>query len=311
MSKSKKDYNAIKSKLKNKILNSNEFIPKYIDSNNVEKHSWFDIENFNYLDSKPITTNILNKSELRIEQIKLFLNFKQKNIINEWIEIARIIYNITVKYFRNNKLTSFKTVRSIIKNSFNEQLLNRINLCNMPHHVQDNAINDVIKAYKTSISLIKAKHVKCFKIRYKKINKPKQTIVIEKADFSKRKNSFYVSSLGEIISSKLFNNIEHDTRLTKVNNMYILNVPVNKKIKQNINQYEKCGIDPGNCTFLTVYNPEGECQKIFNRKNNERLKNMLKRKIKLNSLCVKTKKINKALLKNNYKIRNLIKRITL
>lgn len=148
-----------------------------------------------------------------------------------------------------------------------------------------------------------------------KKSKPTKTIVIEKQDFSKTKNSFYVTALGEIDSIEPIKreNIEHDSRLTynTLNKTYILSVPRPRIIKNNNSEYNICGIDPGNKTFMTVYNPEGKCLKIFNRDNNKRLSLLLKRKLKLLKLNKEHKivKYKKSMLKNNKKIINLVKEL--
>jgi putative transposase len=170
-----------------------------------------------------------------------------------------------------------------VKPLFSSNLQNIINKYTVPNHVVDNAINDVIKAYKTSYSLQKKGIIKCFKVRYKKFSKDNQTIVIEKEDFSKVKNGFYISYLGEIDCNYNLkrSNILCNTRLTykKLTNTFILNVPtyVNKYEIEPTNRI--CSIDPGYKTFLTVYNPNGHCLKIFNRKNTIMLTQLLKKRI--------------------------------
>ena len=56
---------------------------------------------------------------------------------------------------------------------------------------------------------------------------------------------------------------------------------INKKITKEVNQYSTCSIDPGNITFATIYNPEGNCQKLFTRSNTTRLSNLLKKKLSM------------------------------
>lgn len=302
----------IKKDLKQKILKNNYFKPGIKHCDELNKLSWFDIKTYNYNEKKTQSKKQLNESKLylRAKQVKLYPTVKQKNKIDEWIEVARLIYNITVKYFKTNKLTSFMTVRPIIKQLYPDSLKNRIKSSKIPSHVQDNAINDVCKAYKSSFALLKAGYINCFRIRYKKVNKPKQCIVFEKCDYSTKNNCFYSKYLGKMNTSHKLN-ILHDCRLTKEYGNYILNIPENKIYKHIFNQYKECGIDPGNKTFLTIFNPEGECLKIFNRDINQKLTKKIKKHYELKNLYYKTKfnKYNKAILKNNKKIRNLVKEL--
>lgn len=312
--KRKKEFDDNKIKLKQRIKKCKYFVPENKVCDSTENLSWFDVESYNYsehVQQTPPMQNILdNNIFLRAKQVKLYLTDTQKKMIDEWIEVARLIYNLTVKYFKTNKLCSFITVRSIIHNLYPESLRKRIILTKVPVHVTDNAISDVCKAYKTSIALIKAKYIKCFKIRYKKLTKPKQTIVLEKQDYSLSKKCFYPSKLGFIQMSHDLS-ILHDCRLTRDFGTYILNVPCDKEYKTQYKQYKECGIDPGNKTFLTVFNPEGECLKIFNRDKVKRLTNKIKKKYKLKKLIFKTnlKKYSNALLKNNKQIRDLVKEL--
>lgn len=302
----------IKKDLQQKILKTNYFKPNNKPCDKFNKLGWFDIKTYNYKTNKPKIENKFDEYKIyqRAKQIKLYPTVEQKKKLDEWIEISRLIYNMTVKYFKTNKVISFKSVRPIIHKLYPESLKQRIKLAEMPKHVENNAISDVCKAYKSSFALKKAGHVKCFRIRYKKLNKPKQCIVLEKQDYSKKQNCFYPKKLGYINTSHKIN-IDHDCRLTKDYDDYILNIPSNKKCKTESKQYKECGIDPGNKTFLTVFNPEGECLKIFNRDINRRLIKKINKGYNLKKLHFETKfnKYKKAILKNNKQIRNLVKEL--
>jgi len=292
-----------------KILNSKYFIPDININWCTYNLSWFDVETtLNYLNEQ-VKINNTKVNILRAKSIDLKLNIKQANTIKMWIEGARIIYNITVKYFRKKKLCSLASVRKQIYNLIPIIIKNY----NIPKHIIDNSINDVIKAHKSSIALIKTGQIKSYQIKYKKITKNKQTIVIEKQDFSKVKNSFYIKSLNEINSSMPINDIKYDTRLSydKLKNKFTLYVPSNKEIKNVKNRKDICAIDPGNKTFLTCYSPENKCLKIFNRDKKNKITKLIKRKIILTKLFneFKLKKYKTALLKNNKKMINNVKEL--
>jgi transposase len=288
---------------------SKYFIPENLQNIKRYKFSCFDIEEFDYLNNQKLSQEVkVNNEVLRCEQIKLTVTPLQKNILLSWIESARLIYTITVKYLRSRKdLISFFKLRPIIKTLFTNTFKEKIK--DLPVHIIDNSIKDVLKAYKTSIALLKSKHIKFFRIRYKKQNKPKQTIVIEQQDFSVKRNGFYVSKLGNLKSSKSITreNIKHDTRLTydKNSNKFLLNNPINKKITKEVNQYSTCSIDPGNITFATIYNPEGNCKKLFTRSNTTRLSYLLNKKLSM----LKCDRNKKSILRVNRKIYNFVKEV--
>jgi len=293
----------------NKLKTSTYFIPDVNIKWNAYNLSWFDIETtLNYLNEQ-VSINKTDNRILRAKSIDLKLNTKQANTIKTWIEGARIIYNITVKYFRKNILCSLASVRKQIYRLIPTIIKNY----NIPKHIIDNSISDVIKAHKSSIALIKSGHIRSYQIKYKKITKNKQTIVIEKQDFSKIKNSFYIKSLNEINSSTPINNIKYDTRLSydKLKNKFTLFIPSEKETKIVNNRKNICAIDPGNKTFLSCYSPEYKCLKIFNRDKQNKITKLIKRKIILTKLFneFKLKKYKIALLKNNKKIMNNVKEL--
>lgn len=270
-----------------KITKSKYFIPNLYNAyNDIKLNTWFDLKqinnDINYTGSFKLVKQKTVKL-MRAEQLPLNLNIHQQTLIKHWIEIARIVYNLTVFYYRKNKLTSFYDARKIIKPMFNSNLKHLINVYNVPTHVIDNAIADVYKSYKTSFALKKSGHIRNFKIRYKKYSKDKQTIVIEKEDFSTKKNGFYISYLGKIDTTYILikSNILANTRLTykKSVNSFILNIPKEITKFNNKPTNKLCSIDPGNKTFLTVYNPNGLCFKIFNRKITSKLTKLLKKRI--------------------------------
>lgn len=314
------------------IKNSKYFIPN--EENNTFTKSQFDISWFD-LESKIYhlhdNINIENKiiDEIKIitsKNIKLTFNKIQKQILLKWFESARLVYNATIYYFKHNKLCSFFTARKEVKkmlpeyiNSFNEKYY-------VPCLIIDNAINDVCKAYKSTLALLKKGEITHFKLKYKKYTKDKQSIVLEKTTFNTNINCFYPTifkknildfefkSVEKLInslenkelyinflnlvterykkyidlnlkssSSILKENITCDSRLSynRLNDTFILHIPK----EQVINSFEKkdnvCAIDPGNKTFLTIFDPEGKTFKICNRDNNLKfnlMKNIIKRK---------------------------------
>lgn len=296
---------------KNKILQSKHFLPNEIESI-TQKHSWFDIEQYNYGNDKHSSKKVIENKIIRCKQIKISPNPLQKKILLEWIELARIIYNQTVQYLKHNESMSFISLRPIIKALFMDHFKQRIIQSKLPVHIIDNAIKDVIKARKTAFTLLKLKHIKRFRLRFKKQSKLTQTITIEHGDFSKVKNSFYTKALGELESSLPItkNKIFHDCRLTydSNKNIFILHSPRDITITESQEQFNSCGIDPGLKTFLTLYNPEKSCMKIMNRDKTLKLTRLIKKKIALMKLD-RTRFTKKALLRTNRKIYNNVKEL--
>lgn len=317
------------------IKNSKYFLPNE-EANKFTKSqlnlSWFDLETKIYTLSDKFQ-NVENKSidEIKIttsRNIKLTFNKIQKQILLKWFESARLAYNATIYYFKHNKLCSFFTARREVKKIFPEY----INLFNEKYYVPcliiDNAINDVYKAYKSTIALLKKGEIAHFKLKYKKYTKDKQSIVLEKTTFNDNINCFYPTNFKRNIIDLKFNNVQKtinsfstktkeyynkflnvviekskntidlnlkssssilkenikcDSRLSynRLNNTFILHTPKETIIKSFKKKDNVCAIDPGNKTFLTIYDPEGKTVKIYNRDENLKfnlMKNVIKRK---------------------------------
>jgi len=308
---SKKPRKKLKKIPKRKILNSNHFIPTKLIGKRI-KHSWFDIKTYDYGSNNASRSKEINIDVLRCKQVKINPTIAQKKILLEWIELARLIYNQTVQYLKHHECYSFTKLRPLIKALFKPHFLKRINDTKMPVHVIDNAIKDVLKARKTSLSLLKAGHIKRFRLRFKKQSKPRQTIVIEQQDFSKVENAFYVKALGSISSSLPIKGeyINHDCRLTydMNKNIFTLNVPTDRNIDISSSRFETVSIDAGLKTFLTIYNPEKECLKIMNRTHTLKLSKLINKKIALLKLK-RSRVIKKAILHTNRKIYNNVKEL--
>jgi len=168
--------------------------------------------------------------------------------------IYRTVYNWTVKYFRSNKLLSFYKIRSIIREEIrrNKSFNIIVEKSKIPKHTIDNAIHDVVKAYKTCISNIKNRNISHFRLRFKK---QPNMVVIEGQSFSKKKNAFCVKALG-IMKSKTPIESKKDSRLIFRNGKFLLYIPYEKKYEKKILRREVCALDPGIRTFQTVYSPD-------------------------------------------------------
>src|SRR3989304_1144737 len=180
-------------------------------------------------------SNEISETVLRCKKIIIKFSKIQRKIIRKWIDIYRWIYNFTIKYTRTSKMKSFYTLRKEIKESFTYGQKEYI--YQMPSHILDQAINDVVKSYKTCMSNKKEGNIKRFRLRYKK----------------------------------------------KINNIFILNIPVEKEKYKVGNREEICSIDPGIRTFQTLYSKKyisefgkdiykeigTKIDKIENKKENE------------------------------------------
>ena len=195
-----------------------------------------------------------DKKILRCKQIIVKPNLKQREILMEWFALYKYTYNQTVSYIRLNGIKSFKTLRPIIKDAFNQEIKDRILACKIPVHTIDNAVKDVTKAYKSSFALHKGK--KKFRIRYKKEGAT-HTLVLEQSAFSKVKNSFS-QHVGIIDTDTPMGKPNHDCRLSCRNGTIMLYAPIDKPTTECYQSERVCSLDPGLRTFQTVYCKSGD-----------------------------------------------------
>lgn len=345
---------------KDKILKTNFFVPnKNFEWSKENNKSFSNFDNLSSLYEVINKEKIpFNKTEytrfkpkksnkeydyMKCKQVRIYPKDRQKEIILDWIEKARIVYNIALNYAKQVNNFSYRSIRNIVidemlKPVFRNKLYyqkegSKTKTWIVPCEVIRSAIEDVCKSYDSSLALKKAGYIKSFNIKPKSKHKLKQTILISSADFNKDKNTFYSSYLlekkeiisktglkkiinvknSDIIDSKDFdltdihNIYQSDVRLTynTCTKVFMLNIPVKydfQKEKISEKKFSVCGIDPGLKTFMTIYNPEGYCEKIFNRDITKKLNFLVNRKLKLNSLENKQQKHYKALKKINYRI---------
>lgn len=281
---------------KRRIRNSTFWKPSAERETILNSHSWFDIKN-KKLDSvcgtKVENTNTL----LRCKRVDINPTHKQRNILKTWLEIYRQVYNITVHYFRSHKILSLYKARDRMRIELdkNTYLCGLIKNSAMPLHTVNHAIFDVIKAYKTAFSNLKNKNIKHFRLRYKKINKHAQSLVLESSLFHSnkkgltviknkittrnnrklRKCSVNLTNLNPVCDL----DVKHDVRLqfNSRTNRFTLHVPMYKKIVSNRHKLNKCALDPGIRTFQTVYSDSGICYQIGSSNTNSHLKTLIDR----------------------------------
>jgi len=312
-------FDILKSENPNKIK-QNTFIDTNIDKitrtkkiqiypNKEQKkilQKWFN----NYIDvynktNDFIISKILNKDKLVTENFK-YINFRN---------------------IRDKEMKEYKNILS------NETKINK--------HLLDEAIKHNVTMYKSGITNLKEKNIKDFRIRPLSKDKRRKNLIIESNLISKSKNGFCISILNEMKTQNNYKLQEINKTFTlqydKYYNKYFLFIPIEikkvdnnleyyidkskinldkkvsiKKVKNNISNRiktdNKCGIDGGIRTFLTVYSPN-ETYEIGNDLKST-LKSYYKKIDKITSLkdtnVINEKKYKKGITKIHEKISNKI-----
>jgi transposase len=294
----------------------NKFIyPSLLKSANiVESHSWFDIKirknnrykkkpkkkkhKFNYIDTF---------------KIKLQLNKLQKNKIKLWLDNCIDVYNLTNQYIKqnlNDKYTNFKDVVNFynLRKMLNPAIENICKTNKLNKHTADYNVKHCVEMYKSAYSNFKNGHIKKFNIKDLDKNRRRKNLIIEPNSVSKKNNSIFNRQLGVIKSSLSLNKINKNSVLQYdiYKKTFIIISPKESQKEVYLEQYNKCGIDIGVRTFLTVYSPE-ETHEIGTN-TNEKIDKINKRldKIKSNKDQLKESQYNKLFYKYSDKLKNLI-----
>ena len=220
--------------------------------NNINTHSWFNMSLITPPKVKKKTKTIEKISYVSTTTILLELTNNQKAIIFKWLDDVIDVYNLTNEYIKENKLTTkdinFYNLRYKLKPDI--QLICSRN--KLAKHTADYAVKHCVEMYKSAIS---NKH-KNFNIRNLLKSRRRKNLVIEPTAVSKRKNTIF--GMDEIKSSiPLKENMKKNSILQydRIKKTIKIITPKENKEEIEMKRYEKCGIDIGVRTFLTVYNP--------------------------------------------------------
>jgi putative transposase len=278
-------------------------------------NSWFNIKEFKspnivHFKNNNLTTNKPEQINFSSKCIILKLTPKQKIIINEWLNTYLKMYNIALKYIKNNIKTDKNVLNFIyLRNKLKIKKQELLKNSSIKVHDVDYAIKLVCQNYKSALSNYKAGNIKHFRVRYWKTYKNIKIMDLEKVNFSKK--GIRCQILGEVKGyyngqPYNFGGITKDCKLQKVNNEYYLYVPTKIK-KEGLTKKENkvITIDPGIRRFGTGIT-ENKIIKIGEGCGKE-IERYLKRKDKImeNELIdKKVKKKNEQMI--NKKIKNLV-----
>jgi transposase len=282
--------------------------------NKINTHSWFSIKETVEEPNNPIDTkqHYLETNEdvkYKCKRIELDLTNKQKHIVNIWLNSFAEMYNVALKYIKENyndkKVFNFMYLRNLLKNE--KEILVKKSF-NIKVHDIDYAIKLACQNYKSADTNFKKGNIKTFRIRYWRRNKTVKIMDMEKNNFSG--NSIRKNILGEVkgyYNGKRFNfsDIDCDSRLQKKGGNYYLFVPILLNEQNNLHQEGTITIDPGIRRFGTAIT-HNKVVKI-GENCSEKIKNYFLRKDKILSnpnINKNTKSKNEKMI--NKKIYNLV-----
>ena len=253
------------------LPSQNNIIETNIKPNIFNYKNWFNTEHYisnNKLDNIEINKERAYKDTTKTNKIKLYLNKDQKQFINRLYGAYRYFYNRAIQYINNyNKFThktsylinakdtvnivvnlkeekskfSNITMRRLLKDNYPEW----IKEFNIPVHLIDQAFIEACDNYKKCMEKYK-ENKKPFKLKPKTKKNKYQTMNIESAMISTKKNGIFVN-LKDQNNKCVFKKIKSSLPFKKILNFcdssitynqrlneYYLNATYNDKSKKDI-----------------------------------------------------------------------------
>ena len=267
-------------------------------------------------------------------KIRLYPSEAQRSTLNRWMGCARWTYNQCLSGINNDGIKkSKKELRKHCISSKSEIIKKNTWTKGTPYDIRDEAMCDLLKAYKTCLSVGDK-----FKMRYKTRKDNKDSIVLHSKHFNatrkrmlkkeqqskskakEKKETFYDFIVNIKSSEPLPEYLEYDSRIIKDTlNHYWMCIPIRLSKRTFDNQEMKlksgkiASIDPGNRTFVSIYDSDGVCLEVakgdyerINRLGHEVDKLQSKWSQK-NITHKKRYKLKKAAKNIRKKIKNLVK----
>ena len=210
----------------------------------------------------------------RTRKIKFHPNKRQRDILNQWFDTARWTYNQVVQEIREGAKLQKKQLRALCVNNdlweHADPLIREHNnewVKETPYDIRDEAMNDVLKAYKTNFALERDK----FTIGFKSKKASSDSIVIHRKHW-KKAGIMYPKKWGKKpiwSGEKLPDDIGYDTRIqrTRLGEFYLCLLTPMVRRSESQAPVDDCAstvvaLDPGVRTFQTLYSPDGHSAEI-------------------------------------------------
>lgn len=235
----------------------NYIYPSLLQSSNIKTNSWYDIicvKNEAY--NKKKKKQIVKYKYTNTYKIILYPTEKQKKILENWLNDCIIIYNLTnayIKYIINDinkkKILNFISLRKQLNNTLEIICENH----NLNKHTADYMVKHCVEMYKSAIS--NHESINNFNIKDMKFDRRRKNLTVEPGSLSKKMNAIFVKQLGYLKSSLPLNIISQNSILQydSYKKTFIIITPKTAKYSNKVSQYNKCGIDIGVRTFLTIF----------------------------------------------------------
>ena len=197
---------------------------------------------------------------IHTHRIRIYPTLEQRKTLNNWFGATRWIYNrvnnfIRDYYLDNKKIPTIKIIgENCIKNSVYQNQDQW--MLAFDFELRDQTAIRALKNYKSNLALHKGKHT--FEIKNKEKKDPIQSVDVLAKKWN-QKRGFYsdIFSSNKMLSSEQLPDVlPHTSILKKEYDQYFFCIPFDYIPKKNPTN-KIAFIDPGEVTFLTIYDTNG------------------------------------------------------
>jgi putative transposase len=230
-------------------------------------------------------TNVVAK---RVRKIALKLTTPQKLLLNKWFNVTRFVYNSALAAIKARRVGfNLQNLRNMfVKTGCRFLQLYPLVKDQVPFDVRDEAIRDLIKAFKSNKAKIDKNRKGRFELHFKRKKAKYGSMAFLKKHWNLKKGTYCHRTMKDALGSESAARIRtrepmpsmnHDGRIIKENGRYYIVVIQSVSEYANGDAVYESGsenqgvsqskprlvsIDPGVRTFLTCYDPNGAVVEI-------------------------------------------------
>lgn len=205
----------------------------------------------------------------KVKKIRLFPSKSQRQVLNNWFGTARWTYNQVLAGIKDKEVSFTK--KDIRAKYLNEEVFKGTDkewVLNTPYDLRDDAMIDVLKAYKSNFAKRKKDPQHKFDLKFRSRFAESQAITIHSKHW-KRAGLFYPKAWGKEpikAAEPLPDDLVYDTRIVKdrLGRFYLCQILPLSPVLDHQPEEKVIALDPGVRTFMTGYSPCGtlvECGK--------------------------------------------------
>ncbi|MGD1805986.1 RNA-guided endonuclease InsQ/TnpB family protein [Dapis sp. BLCC M126] len=193
----------------------------------------------------PVESTASESTNKKSKKIRIYLSCEQRQLLRQWIGVARFTYNRTVEYLQQpDTKANWRAIKGDILSNLPEWAKP------VPYQIKSIAVRDACIAVREA----KAKYSKTGQfqqVKFKSRKNPVQSCYVPKSAVSAK--GVYHTKLGQIKFSEPLPEGFGDCRLVAVRGQHYLCLPVDAPKHKSENKHRIVALDPGVRNFLTLF----------------------------------------------------------